>query len=53
MENKDDALELLDLMIEEADMSPDNSIVYGLVRVLRRVRKRVEDGEDQGEEGET
>jgi hypothetical protein len=43
MENKKDALELLDLMIEEATHgSRDNSIAVGLVKVLERVKKRLE-----------
>lgn len=42
MENKDDAVELLDLMIEEANAnSRDNSISIGLVKVLERVKTRL------------
>jgi len=45
MENKDDAVELLDLMIEEANTSSrDNSISIGLVKVLERVKARLTTG---------
>jgi len=43
VENTNDAVELLDLMIEEASKDRiDNSISIGLVKILNRVKMRLE-----------
>lgn len=46
MENKDDAVELLDLLIEDAEKDRNSTISIGFANVLKRVRAKLEPESD-------